>query len=118
MNVISTQVSLSVMHTGWKTLIVPPTDSSHITAVRVQVDGHQNKVRVRQIQILAPPSKVGDGVYPAVIAQQKACEAEALRVFRSLTSQVRINYRLQSKKNNKKLLYCVVLPALWCAVQG
>ena len=56
--------------------------------VRVEVEGQQNKVRVRQVQVLVPPPKPLDSTYPATIAQQKACEAEALRVFRSLTSQV------------------------------
>lgn len=87
MIVLLFQASLSVMHCGWKTLIVPP-DSEPCVVVRVEVNGQQNKVRVRQIQVLAPPTKSLDSSYPATVAQQKACEAEALRVFRSLTSQV------------------------------
>ena len=76
-----------MMHSGWKTLIVPP-DAKPCSVVRVEVDGQQNKVRVRQVQVLVPPPKPLDSTYPATVAQQKACEAEALRVFRSLTSQV------------------------------
>ena len=85
---MSVQATLSVMHTGWKTLIVPE-DSDPCSVVRVDVNGQQNKVRVRQVQVLAPPNKSLDSSYLATVAQQKACEAEALRVFRSLTSQVR-----------------------------
>ena len=75
------------MHTGWKTLVVP-VNSEPCSVVRVEVHGQQNKVRVRQVQVLAPPTKILDSTYPATVAQQRACEAEALRVFRSLTSQV------------------------------
>ncbi len=75
------------MHCGWKTLLVPP-DVEHCSVARIEVEGQQNKVRVRQIQVLAPPIKAIDSSYPASVAQQRACEAEALRVFRSLTSQV------------------------------
>ena len=76
-----------MMHCGWKTLVVPP-ETEACSIVRIEVDGQQNKVRVRQVQVLAPPIKLLDSSYPAAMAQQRACEAEALRVFRSLTSQV------------------------------
>lgn len=76
-----------MMHSGWKTLIIPPNSDHLISVIRIQVDGQQNKVRVRQVLILASPTKPLDYSYPAVLAQQKSCEAEALRVFRSLTSQ-------------------------------
>ena len=75
-----------MMHTGWKTLLVPGEESCSV--LRVEVKGLQNNVRVRQIQVLGFPNKTLDTTYPAVVAQQKACEAEALRVFRLLTSQV------------------------------
>lgn len=75
------------MHAGWKTLLVPP-GVEPCLVIRLEVSGQQNKVRVRQVQILAPPIKSLDSSYPAIVAQQKSCEAEALRVFRSLTSQV------------------------------
>ena len=78
------------MHAGWKTLLVPP-GVEPSSVIRVEVSGQQNKIRVRQIQVLAPPIKTLDSSYPATVAQQKACEAEALRVFRSLTSQVSFN---------------------------
>ena len=84
---LSVQATLSVMHSGWKTLIISP-DCEICSVVRLEVNGQQNKVRVRQVQVLAPPTKSLDSSYPATVAQQKACEAEALRVFRSLTSQV------------------------------
>ena len=56
--------------------------------VRMEVTGPQNSVRVRQIQVLVHPSKGLDCALSSVVAQQKACEAQALRVFRLLTSQV------------------------------
>lgn len=58
------------------------------SVIRVEVKGLQNNVRVRQIQVLGIPVKTLDSTLPAVMAQQKACEGEALRVFRLLTSQV------------------------------
>ena len=84
----SLQATLYVLHAGWKTLVVPPC-TEPCSVVRIEVSGQQNKVRVRQIQVLAPPIKSLDSSSsPATVAQQKACEAEALKVFRSLTSQV------------------------------
>ena len=77
-----------MMHSGWKKLMVPESDSTSCSMVRVEIKGVQNNVRVRQLQVLAWPSRPLDSTYPAVVAQQKACEAEALRVFRLLTSQV------------------------------
>ena len=58
--------------------------------VRVEVKGPQNNVRVRQLQVLAYPTKKVDSSLTPIAAQQKACEEEALRVFRLLTSQVHI----------------------------
>ena len=67
-------------------LSAPP--SQQCTVVRVEVKGPQNNVRVRQLQVLASPAKKMDCSLAPMAAQQKACEEEALRVFRLLTSQV------------------------------
>jgi hypothetical protein len=78
---------LSLMHTGWITLPVPSPDQL-CSVVRVEVKGPQNNVRVRQLLVLAYPSRRLDCCLSPAAAQQKACEEEALRVFRLLTSQV------------------------------
>ena len=80
------QATLLMLHTGWKTLLAP--EGTVCSVVRVEVKGLQNNVRVRQIQVLGVPVRTLDSTLPAVIAQQKSCEGEALRVFRLLTSQV------------------------------
>ncbi len=76
------------MYSGWAYLLVPDSETTPISMARVELKGVQNNIRVRQLQVLAWPSRPLDCTYPAVVAQQKACEAEALRVFRLLTSQV------------------------------
>ena len=75
-----------MLHSGWKTLLAP--EGTVCTVVRVEVKGLQNNVRVRQLLVHGVPTKMLDSTLPAVVAQQKACEGEALRVFRLLTSQV------------------------------
>ena len=75
-----------MLHSGWKTLLAP--EGTVCSVVRVEVKGLQNNVRVRQMLVHGIPSRSLDTTLPAVMAQQKACEAEALRVFRLLTSQV------------------------------
>ena len=84
------QLKLSMMQAGWQTLMVPHKELCSM--VRLEVKGVQNNVRVRQLQILAQPARGLETTYPAPIAQQKACEAVALRVFRLLTSQVWFEY--------------------------
>ena len=70
----------------------PSSSSSSVpqlcSVVRVEVKGPQNNVRVRQLLVLAYPSRRLDCCLSPAAAQQKACEEEALRVFRLLTSQV------------------------------
>ena len=80
------QATLLMLHSGWKTLMAP--EGTVCSVIRVEVKGLQNNVRVRQIQVLGVPLRTLDSTFPAVVAQQKACEGEALRVFRLLTSQV------------------------------
>ena len=64
------------------------------SVVRLELKGVQNNVRVRQLQVLAYPSKPLDATLPSVKAQQKDCEGEALRLFRLLTSKVCLSLRL------------------------
>lgn len=68
------------------------TDPNH-TAVSVELKGPDNSLRVRQIRILGEIEgetlKVGKAL-SATMIQQKNCEAETLKVFRSITSQVSI----------------------------
>ena len=75
-----------MLHSGWKTLLAP--EGTVCSVVRVEVKGLQNNIRVRQLLVHGIPSRGLDTTLPAVMAQQKACEGEALRVFRLLTSQV------------------------------
>ena len=75
-----------MLHSGWKTLLAP--EGTVCSVIRVEVKGLQNNVRVRQMLVHGTPSRSLDTTLPAVMAQQKACEGEALRVFRLLTSQV------------------------------
>jgi hypothetical protein len=75
-----------MLHSGWKTLLAP--EGTVCSVVRVEVKGLQNNIRVRQLLVHGIPSRSLDTTLPAVMAQQKACEGEALRVFRLLTSQV------------------------------
>ena len=83
------QATLLMLHSGWKILLAP--EGTVCFVVRVEVKGLQNNVRVRQLRVLGVPSRSLDSTLPAVTAQMKACEGEALRVFRLLTSQVRLS---------------------------
>lgn len=61
--------------------------------IKVELKGPENTLRVRQVKVLG--WKEGEsikilGQISASMAQQKNCEAETLRVFRLITSQVRV----------------------------
>ncbi len=75
-----------MLHSGWKVLFVP--GDTPYSIVRLELKGMSNNVRARQIKVLVKPSKPLDASLSAVVSQRNACEAEALRVFRLLTSQV------------------------------
>ena len=79
-----------------------PLPTQVCSVVRLEVKGLQNNIRVRQLQVLAPPTRRPDAALTSVSAQQKACEEEALRVFRLLTSQVHITGSFKSFN----ILYC------------
>lgn len=62
--------------------------------IKVELKGPENTLRVRQVKVLG--WKEGEsikilGQISASMAQQKNCEAETLRVFRLITSQVYLN---------------------------
>lgn len=73
---------------GWVTSELPGGDY-HV--IKVELKGPENTLRVRQVKVLG--WKDGEsikilGQISASMAQQKNCEAETLRVFRLITSQV------------------------------
>lgn len=73
---------------GWVTSELPGGDH-HV--IKIELKGPENTLRVRQVKVLG--WKEGDsikiaGQISASVAQQKNCEAETLRVFRLITSQV------------------------------
>lgn len=75
---------------GWVTSELPGGDY-HV--IKVELKGPENTLRVRQVKVLG--WKDGEsikilGQISASMAQQKNCEAETLRVFRLITSQVYI----------------------------
>ncbi|XP_031417201.1 E3 ubiquitin-protein ligase MYCBP2 isoform X1 [Clupea harengus] len=82
------QMDLDSRHIGWVSSELPGGDH-HV--IRIELKGPENTLRVRQVKVLG--WKDGEtikiaGQISAGIAQQKNCEAETLRVFRLITSQV------------------------------
>ncbi|XP_015744900.2 E3 ubiquitin-protein ligase MYCBP2 isoform X4 [Python bivittatus] len=82
------QVDLDSRHIGWVTSELPGGDN-HI--LKIELKGPENTLRVRQVKVLG--WKEGEsikiaGQISASVAQQRSCEAETLRVFRLITSQV------------------------------
>ncbi|XP_062862093.1 E3 ubiquitin-protein ligase MYCBP2 isoform X11 [Trichomycterus rosablanca] len=82
------QVDLDSRHMGWVTSELPGGDH-HV--IKIEMKGPENTLRVRQVKVLG--WKDGEsikiaGQISASVAQQKNCEAETLRVFRLITSQV------------------------------
>lgn len=73
---------------GW--VICPVQETLH-SVIRVELKGPDNSLRVRQIRILGEVSNESIRLgkqYNAITIQQRNCEAETLRVFRLITSQV------------------------------
>lgn len=84
------QCKLNTTHSGWKTLNVPE-DITEVSLIRFELRGAQNNVRARQVAVLEYPDSTHPPSSSAIntdLAMQKDCEAEALRLFRLLTSQV------------------------------
>uniref|UniRef100_A0A672TBT7 RCR-type E3 ubiquitin transferase n=1 Tax=Sinocyclocheilus grahami TaxID=75366 RepID=A0A672TBT7_SINGR len=82
------QLDLDSRHMGWVTSELPGGDH-HV--IKIELKGPENTLRVRQVKVLG--WKEGEsikiaGQISASVSQQKNCEAETLRVFRLITSQV------------------------------
>lgn len=63
----------------------------HHSVIRIELKGPDNSLRVRQIRVLGEVSNESlrtGKQYSALTIQQRNCEAETLRVFRLITSQV------------------------------
>lgn len=84
------QVDLDSRHIGWITSELPGGDN-HI--IKIELKGPENTLRVRQVKVLGwkdgESTKIA-GQISASVAQQRNCEAETLRVFRLITSQVSV----------------------------
>ncbi|XP_062904556.1 E3 ubiquitin-protein ligase MYCBP2 isoform X16 [Mobula hypostoma] len=82
------QTDMDSRHMGWVTSELSGGDN-HI--IKIELKGPENTLRVRQVKVLgwkdSESIKIG-GQISASVAQQKNCEAETLRVFRLITSQV------------------------------
>ncbi|KAF4109316.1 hypothetical protein G5714_010389 [Onychostoma macrolepis] len=82
------QIDLDSRHMGWVTSELPGGDH-HV--IKIELKGPENTLRVRQVKVLgwkeSESIKIA-GQISASVAQQKNCEAETLRVFRLITSQV------------------------------
>ncbi|XP_033112056.1 E3 ubiquitin-protein ligase MYCBP2-like [Anneissia japonica] len=81
------QTPLDLRHSGWISCDLMNLD---LTFVKITLKGPDNHVRVRQVKFLGyqEGTSINLGQVSALVAQQKNCEAETLRVFRLLTSQV------------------------------
>ena len=81
-------MELEPRFTGWVSCCIP---LRNMTYVRLEAKGPDNSLRLRQIKVLGEMDGVSltVGAQPsALIMQQRNCEAETLKVFRLLTSQV------------------------------
>lgn len=81
-------IEIGLRSTGW--INCPITSRRHVI-IGFELKGPDNSLRVRHIRVLGEvdgePLKAGKQVN-ALTIQQKNCEAETLKVFRSITSQV------------------------------
>eukprot|EP00062_Callorhinchus_milii_P006572 gi/632947251/ref/XP_007888958.1/ PREDICTED: E3 ubiquitin-protein ligase MYCBP2 isoform X6 [Callorhinchus milii] len=82
------QTDMDSRHMGWVTSELPGGDNY---IIKIELKGPENTLRVRQVKVLGwrenESIKIGEEI-SASVAQQKNCEAETLRVFRLITSQV------------------------------
>lgn len=102
------QVDLDSRHMGWVTSELPGGDH-HV--IKVELKGPENTLRVRQVKVLG--WKEGEsikilGQISASMAQQKNCEAETLRVFRLITSQVRLAASCTHARNIRSLWFTLL----------
>ena len=82
------QVELESRHVGWVSCALQEVQCRHL---QVELKGPDQSLRVRQIKVLG--AQEDEDIYlpikkTAVDLQEDNCEAETLRVFRILTSQV------------------------------
>ncbi|XP_070552183.1 E3 ubiquitin-protein ligase MYCBP2-like isoform X2 [Ptychodera flava] len=82
------QIEIESRHSGWITWTIP---SENNKIIKVDLKGPDNSLRVRQIKLLGKLETESINIRPSVstiLKQQRDCEAETLKVFRLLTSQV------------------------------
>lgn len=106
MDFLLSQIDLDSRHMGWVTSELPGGDH-HV--IKIELKGPENTLRVRQVKVLG--WKEGEsikiaGQISASVAQQKNCEAETLRVFRLITSQVRPKTFSNSSRRHKPQYGC------------
>ncbi|KAG8179148.1 hypothetical protein JTE90_015337 [Oedothorax gibbosus] len=82
------QIEVETRYIGWLSCDIP--DGKFI-CIRLELKGPDNTLRLRQVKVLG--SQEGESIHigkrvTALQIQQKNCEAETLKVFRLLTSQV------------------------------
>lgn len=81
-------------HSLYLTLCYLFISAEHIKAVKVELKGPDNTLRVRQMKILGIPAEVeGDQLVErssatTTLVAQRKCENETLRIFRLLSSEV------------------------------
>lgn len=88
LNFSSLQLEVENRYIGWINCDIP--DGKYIF-IRIELKGPDNTLRLRQVKVLGTQDgeslQIGKKV-TAIQIQQKNCEAETLKVFRLLTSQV------------------------------
>ncbi|CAB3381481.1 Hypothetical predicted protein [Cloeon dipterum] len=87
---LANKVDVETRYSGWISSIIP---ENHHSVIRIELRGPDNTLRVRQVRILGDIegqelSARTTKHHSALSIQQKNCEAETLRVFRLITSQV------------------------------
>lgn len=84
----SSQIEVEARFAGWISCTIPPDRRRHI---QVELKGPDQSLRVRQVKVLGTVQDE-DCTVPvkktSFQIQQDNCEAETLKVFRILTSQV------------------------------
>ena len=80
------QSDLESRHSGWVACTIP--NPQAITILRLELKGPDNSLRLRQVKILGEDTAPAAQRMSYVEIQQHNCEAETLKVFRLLTSQV------------------------------
>jgi E3 ubiquitin-protein ligase MYCBP2 len=92
---------------GWVHCVLPSSEVS-LKCIKLELKGPDNTLRLRQIKVLGvSAAKSQDNAKPVINSiqiQQANCEAETLRVFRLLTSQVIKLVLLFNEITNSSLL--------------